>query len=121
MNVGGFGNAYSDYHGNHIDSLSKLNMKNTVKRFLFTILFFAALASLLSACSIFKVGEIGAVKEANALAITCKADGALVTMDRAVQGGSLASSIGGLQRVVILRDAVRTAEVNAAMAERNKR
>jgi hypothetical protein len=81
LNVGGFRNAYSDYHGNHIDSLTKLKMKNMMKRFLFIILFIAALVYLLSACSVFKVGEIGAVKEANALAITCKTDGALAAVD----------------------------------------
>jgi hypothetical protein len=96
-------------------------MKNTMKRSLFIILLFAGTASLLTACSVFKFGEIGAVKEANELAIACKIDEALAAVDRAVQGGGLGASIGDLQRVVILRDAGRVAEANAAMVERNER
>ena len=95
-------------------------MDNPMKRFLPIILFFAARASLISACSVFKVGEIDAVKEANELAIACKTDEALAAVDRAMQGGGLGSGIGDLLCVVILRDAGRTAEANAAMVERNK-
>ena len=96
-------------------------MNNKMIRFLLTILLLTGSASLILACSVFKIGEIGSVKEANELAITCKTDEALAAVDRAVQGGGLGSSIGDLQRVVILRDAGRTAEANAAMAERNTR
>jgi hypothetical protein len=98
-----------------------LKMKNTMKHFLSIILLFVATASLLSACSVFKFGEIGAVKEANELAIACKTHEALAAVDRAEQGGGLGASIGDLQRVVILRDAGRVAEANATMVERNKR
>jgi len=95
-------------------------MNNTMQRFLPIILLFASSALLLSACSVFKVGEINAVKEANELAIACKTDEALAVVDRALQGGGLGAGIGELLRVVILRDAGRTAEANAAMVERNK-
>ena len=57
-------------------------MDNPMKRFLPIILFFVATASLLSACSVFKVGEIDAVKEANELANDCKTDEALAAVDR---------------------------------------
>ena len=57
-------------------------MDNPMKRFLPIILFFATAVSLLSACSVFKVGEIDAVKEANELAIDCKTDEALAAVDR---------------------------------------
>jgi len=96
-------------------------MNNKMIRFLLTILLLTGSASLILACSVFKIGEIGAVKEANELAITCRTDEALAAVDRAVQGGGLGASIGDLQRVVILRDSGRTTEANAAMAERNKR
>lgn len=67
------------------------------------------------------MGQISAVKEANELAIECKTEEALAAVDRAVQSGGLAGALGDLQRVVILKDAGRTAEADAAMAERNKR
>ena len=46
---------------------------------------------------------------------------ALAAVGRAAQGGGLSASIAELQQVVILRDAGRAAEANAAMAERNAR
>lgn len=84
-----------------------------------TALLLAVLMSLLPACG--TVGDTGAVKDANELAITCKTREALAAVDRASQGGGLSANIADLQRVVILRDAGRTSEANAAMAERNKR
>jgi hypothetical protein len=61
------------------------------------------------------------VKQASALAIDCETDDALAAVDRAAAGGGLGANLADLQRVVILRDAGRTAEANAAMAERNAR
>lgn len=61
------------------------------------------------------------MKKANRLAIECETDKALAAVDRAAQGGGLGANIADLRRVVILRDAGRTAEANAAMAERNAR
>jgi len=85
-------------------------------------LLLGASAYLLSGCGAgLKFGEVGAVKEANELAIACKTNEALAAVDRASGGGGLGASIGDLQRVVILRDAGRMSEANAAMAERNKR
>ncbi len=75
--------------------------------------------SLLSACV--SVGDVGDVKEANKLAIACKTDEALAAVDRAAGGGGLSSYIAELQRAVILMDAGRTSEAEAALAERNKR
>lgn len=91
-------------------------------RLLLIDLLLAAAAYLLSGCGTgLKVGEVGAVKEANELAIACKTNEALVAVERASGGGGLGASIGDLQRVVILRDTGRMSEANAAMAERNKR
>lgn len=42
-------------------------------------------------------------------------------MDRAARGGGLGANIADLQRVVILRDAGRLSEADAALAERNAR
>jgi hypothetical protein len=77
---------------------------------------------LLQACaSVPGVGDVSAVKEANELAITCRTDEALAVVNRAVQSGGMAGAFGDLQRVVILRDAGRMTEAEAAMAARNRR
>jgi len=52
--LGGVGNAHKNYHGDPIDSRTRLKLKNTVKRSLFISLLFAAVASLLTACSVLK-------------------------------------------------------------------
>ena len=74
---------------------------------------------LLASCG--SVGNVGDVKEANKLAIACKTGEALAAVDRAASGGGLSAHIADLQRAVILRDAGRMAEADAALAERNKR
>jgi hypothetical protein len=76
-------------------------------------------STVLSACG--SIGDTGAVKQANELAIACQTDQALIAVDRAARGGGLGANIADLQRVVILRDAGRTSEAAAAMAERNAR
>lgn len=76
-------------------------------------------STVLSACG--SIGDTGAVKQANELAIACQTDQALMAVDRAARGGGLGANIADLQRVVILRDAGRTSEAAAAMAERNAR
>ena len=75
--------------------------------------------TLISACG--SLGDTGAVKEANGLAIACQTDEALQAVDRAAGGGGLGANIADLQRVVILRDAGRLSEADAAMAARNAR
>ncbi len=75
---------------------------------------------LLSAC-IFKFGDTDAINEASELAIDCKTEEALATLDRASQSGGLSASIADLLRVSVLRDAGRDQEADAAMADRNKR
>lgn len=79
----------------------------------------AGSAFLISACG--TVGDTGAVRDANELAIACNTDEALAAVDRASRGGGLGANVADLQRVVILRDAGRAAEAEAAMAERNRR
>lgn len=76
-------------------------------------------AVALSACG--TVGDTSAVKDANNLAIACETDKALMAVDSAAKSGGLSASIADLQRVVILRDAGRLAQANAAMADRNAR
>ncbi len=73
----------------------------------------------LSACGM--VGDTRSVKDANELAIECRTDEALAAVIKAEEGGGLSSYIADLQKVVILQDAGRMAEAEAAMAERNKR
>ena len=75
--------------------------------------------TLLASCG--SLGDTGAIKEANELAIACKTDEALRAVDRAAIAGGLGANIADLQRVVILRDAGRRSEDDAAMAERNAR
>lgn len=76
---------------------------------------------LVAGCSAAKIGDVEDVQAANELAIACRTDEALAAIARAIAAGGLAASIGELQRVVILRDAGRTAEADAAMAARNQR
>ena len=84
------------------------------------VLFLPAVSiTVLSACG--TMGDTAGVKEANELAIACETDNALVAVDRAARGGGLGANIADLQRVVILREAGRTSEADAAMAERNAR
>jgi hypothetical protein len=73
----------------------------------------------LAACG--AVGDTRSVKDANELAIECRTDEALAAVEKAEQGGGLSSYIADLQKVVILRDAGRMAEADAAMAARNAR
>lgn len=96
--------------------------KGTIARIVPALLLLAGSAFLLSACgSGLKAGDVGAVNEATELAIACKTGEALAAVDRATEGGGLGAAVGDLHRVVILRDAGRTAEADAAMAERNRR
>ncbi len=79
----------------------------------------AIVLPVLAACGM--VGDTRAVKDANELAIECRTDEALAAVRRAEQGGGLSSYIADLQEVVLLRDAGRMAEADAAMAARNER
>ena len=87
--------------------------------FIRTALSLAALTSLLLACG--SVGDTAAVKKADELAVECKTREALTAVARATQGGGFSANIADLQRVVILRDAGRRSEADAAMAARNER
>ena len=73
----------------------------------------------LAACG--ALGDTRSVRDASDLAIECRTDEALAAAEQAAQGGGLGSHIADLLKVVILRDAGRMAEADAAMAERNKR
>jgi len=81
----------------YVASLARMKMNNTTMRLLLTVLLLGASAYLLSGCGAgLKFGEVGAVKEANELAIACKTNEALAAVDRASGGGGLGASIGDL-------------------------
>ena len=67
------------------------------------------------------MGDTGSVKDATKLAIECRTDEALAAVKQAEQGGGLSSYLADLEEVVILRDAGRMPEADAAMAARNER
>ena len=90
-----------------------------MKPVLFKTILTASIIAALSGCG--TMGNTDAVKDATELAIDCQTGKALAALDRADQGGGLAANIADLERVVILRDAGRTSEATAAMAERNAR
>ena len=94
-------------------------MKTKSTSFLRATPLLAVSSTLIAACG--TIGDTDAVKQASELAIDCKTDAALAAVDRASQGGGLGANIADLQRVVILRDAGRTSEADAAMADRNRR
>lgn len=62
---------------------------------------------------------MGPVGKASDLAIDCKTDESLAQINSVPFEKNLASAMGDLTRIVILRDAGRTAEAQAALAERN--
>jgi hypothetical protein len=93
-------------------------IQSPIPRYIREMLLSAALAAVLPACG--TMGDTAAVKNANELAIACETDKALVAVDRAAGSGGLSANIAELQRVVILRDAGRMSEADAAMAERNE-
>jgi hypothetical protein len=81
--------------------------------------------SVLSACGdgpryALNLGDTDGVKRANELAIACNLSGALAVIDQTRVSGGLSSNIAQLQRVVFLRDAGRTRDANAALAEWNR-
>ena len=90
-----------------------------ISRLMQKVLLTALSVVALLACG--TVGDSSAVKDANNLAIACETDEALLAVDRAAKSGGLSGSIADLQRVVILRDAGRLSEADAAMADRNAR
>ena len=81
----------------YIASFTRRKKNYAIMRRLLATLLLGASAYLLSGCGAgFKVGEVGAVKEANELAIACKTNEALAAVDRASGGGGLGASIGDL-------------------------
>lgn len=99
--------------------MSWVRMNYRIENSILNALPLVASVSLLSACG--SVGDTAAVKNADELAVACKTQEALAAVDRASQGGGFSANIADLQRVVILRDAGRRSEANAAMAARNER
>jgi hypothetical protein len=66
------------------------------------------------------LGDTDGVKSANEVAIACDLSGALAVIDQTRASGGLSSNLAQLQRVVFLRDAGRTSDANAALAEWNR-
>ncbi len=71
--------------------------------------------TLLTACG--AVGDAGAVREANDLAIECRTDEALAAANQALEAGGVSKHIAGMIRVAILRDAGRDSEATQALAD----
>jgi hypothetical protein len=105
--------------GDFSPTLARRKMKNTIRQFLLSVPLLAIATGLLTSCG--SLGDVGDVKEANKLAVACKTNEALAAVDRAAGGGGLSAYIADLQRAVILRDAGRISEAEAALAEHNKR
>ncbi len=95
-------------------------MNSSGSHWLWNLIVLAAIGSQLTACSVI-YGDIEPVKQAQELAINCKTDEALAELDRVAKDKNIASAMSDLERIVILQDAGRDAEANAALAERNKR
>lgn len=91
--------------------------RSQIPRYSRMLLVSAAMTILLSSCG--TIGDARDVGKAYKLAIACETDEALAATDRAANSGGLSASIAELQRIVILRDAGRMSEADAAMAERN--
>ena len=94
-------------------------MKSTTTRCMLNLFLPAVVIAVVTACG--TLGDTADVKKANGLAIACETNKALMAVDRAAKSGGLSANIADLQRVVILRDAGRMPEADAAMAERNER
>ena len=83
-----------------------------------------ALAALLSgstlalmACGpVIPRGDIESAKKAMDLAVECKTDEAVAASQRASQSGGLGGALGDAERVVILREAGRNSQADAARA-----
>lgn len=70
-----------------VPSLARVKMNDAAKRLFLAALLLGASACLLSGCGAgLKAGKVGAVKEANELAVACKTDEALAAVDRASGG-----------------------------------
>jgi len=76
-----------------------------------------ALPFALAGCgSSLKMGDTDSAKRAMELAIQCKTDDAIATSRIASQSGGLGGSLGDIERLVILREAGRDTQADAARA-----
>lgn len=66
--------------------------------------------------STLKMGDTDSAKRAMELAIQCKTDDAIATSRIASQSGGLGGALGDMERLVILSEAGRTAQADAARA-----
>jgi hypothetical protein len=77
------------------------------------ILLIAGASTLFTGCG--SVGNMSAVKDGAQYAIDCKPDEALRELDKAEADGGLSGYMAQLERIVVLRDAGRTAAAESAM------
>ncbi len=77
------------------------------------ILLIAGASTLLTGCG--GVGNMSAIKEGTQYAIDCEPDKALRELDKAEADGGLSGYMAQLERIVVLRDAGRTAAAESAM------
>jgi hypothetical protein len=78
-------------------------------------LLLAAAALLIQGCS--TTGQTRTMNELKRLNIECRHDEALAMLDRAIENGDMPTELGAFERVVILRDAGRQADADAAFAQ----
>ncbi|EED34579.1 hypothetical protein NOR51B_517 [Luminiphilus syltensis NOR5-1B] len=67
------------------------------------------------------MGDTGAIRDANALAIDCRQEEALAVLDRAEASGGLSAYLAELEKVVFLLDLGREADAEDLLAQRNAR
>ncbi len=72
-------------------------------------------ALLLQGCN--TTGQTRTMNELKKLKLACQHEEALATLDRALENGDMPVDLGAFERVVILRDAGRPADANAAFAQ----
>ncbi len=90
---------------------------STMKSLMNLMLITAAL--FLSGCV--SLGDTGAIRGANKLAIECRHDEALSMLDRARQSEGLSAYLAELETVVFLRDLGRDREAAELLEQRNAR
>lgn len=76
---------------------------------------FAVFGALITLGGCGAIGNTGAIKDANKLAIACDIDGALLALDRAQADGGLSGYLSELERIAFLREAGRDADAQAAL------
>jgi len=88
----------------------------TLSRVALTTLIGASSFTLLACGSVPATGDVASAKQAMELAIGCKTDDAVAASQRASASGGIGGGLGDVERVVILREAGRSSQADAARA-----